>query len=101
MPLLALAVGVPPLIERQGPHRQRDAVVHEHHKQAREDGDDAQPDGSQVGVGKADASIAICHLHSPGTTWAQLAQHGHNQHNMGTIRVAVAASVHTPNIALA
>ena len=65
MPLLALAVGVPPLIEGEGPHCQGDAEVHEHHKQAGEDRDDAQPDGRQVGVGKADASVPVCHLHSP------------------------------------
>ncbi len=63
MPLLALALCVPPLIEGQGSHCQGDAVVHEHHKQTREDGDDAQADCCQVGVGKAGAGIPVCHLH--------------------------------------
>lgn len=63
MPLLALALCVPPLIEGQGSHCQGDAVVHEDHKQTREDGDDAQADCCQVGVGKAGAGVPICYLH--------------------------------------
>jgi hypothetical protein len=63
MPLLALALCVPPLIEGQGSHCQGDAVVHEHHKQTGEDGDDAQANCCQVGVGKAGAGVPICHLH--------------------------------------
>ena len=63
MPLLALALRVPPLIEGQTSHCQGDAVVHEHHKQTREDGNDAQANCCQVGVGKAGAGIPVCHLH--------------------------------------
>lgn len=65
MPLLPCALSMPPLIEGEPPHCQGDAVVHENHKKPRENGDDAQTNGCQVGISKAGGSVSIRHLQKP------------------------------------